>query len=970
METLRRISFPYCELSNSHVSLKKLVLTDEPSSIRRSISLHDNKAIESIEMEYSDSHQATRDLTHYIENPDVSEKDEFPLLIKVNPALHKLKLHVLIKPTNRFKERSLIIVKSTGNYDIQTLKHHLYDDSCTDEMIEISKIDFDKLPLNEDDENFQKLIINDSFDNAAIRNTKLNISLWENDPATNEYEYLLNFGFWVDDFPKEDLVSPANLQDQSPTRSPISNKPEDRLFNVGDFRREFNFNIEDGPEFRKTLAYYEDRIPRAKKIYSTLIGEFKNLEQGLRKFSSSKMRIIEGINALIDLQSNSLLKDFGFMLNFSLIFKSIFDPFEANLSFFLNEVCDAKLFNKLAHNLATLQDSTGSSGSSSASNSPSNHNELVQSKKQFENDSKEYYSWLNKYLSNEKERPESKLLLKRKAFEMSKFDYLNHLSKTTNNQYVNVLWENLFKFIHLRYDVKNPRVLEFAKYKDKKQSQDLIGGNYKTYLHALLRFNSEKYKFRQMIEASTSNEELTTLIRYNTLNHKQMKPAKHVASDDSITTTIDEFVITNENIDLIFSDSHPPSETVSQTSDSEMTGILFTLGGQGKQGWHKEWVVLKKGQLTEYADWRKGKKPLNKPIEVALSSVKPITYDKRQFCFEILTSRGTKNVFQAINEDERTKWIKALYNAAQVVNTQRLDAVYSKNKASGNQFKVTDKRKNLGRLITDLVEKPVIPGQSKDRSISPVSITSRTTILEKDYFNLVKSIPDSDNNKCVDCNSTESVEWISINTLSCFCVQCASCHRSIGSHITKIRSLKLDKFENELEMLLSYTNNRYVNSFLEENMPPGEKIQPDTVNEKRLSFIRNKYVLKKYKSIIPDVNNLLIRSIQRINIHGVLKNILCGGDVNVNIQINIPNKNEYLVISLFEYSLRKFVEIKDESMFLTNSKKLFVISELLILNGCKVDLTHELNKEIGLTNEALEYWKLRSLKLSGGLLTP
>lgn len=65
--------------------------------------------------------------------------------------------------------------------------------------------------------------------------------------------------------------------------------------------------------------------------------------------------------------------------------------------------------------------------------------------KKFEADSKEYYSWLNKYLSNEKERPELKLLAKRKVFELSKFDYLNSLTKVTNNQYVNEVLENFFQ---------------------------------------------------------------------------------------------------------------------------------------------------------------------------------------------------------------------------------------------------------------------------------------------------------------------------------------------------------------------------------------------------------------------------------------------------------------------------------------------------------------------------------------------
>lgn len=72
-------------------------------------------------------------------------------------------------------------------------------------------------------------------------------------------------------------------------------------------------------------------------------------------------------------------------------------------------------------------------------------------------------------------------------------------------------------------------------------------------------------------------------------------------------------MVTKENFDLIFSDVHPPSE--SHSSDSDISGILFALSGQKNSGWHKEWVVLKDGQLTEYSDWRKGKSPISDQLK-------------------------------------------------------------------------------------------------------------------------------------------------------------------------------------------------------------------------------------------------------------------------------------------------------------------------------------------------------------------
>lgn len=718
-----------------------------------------------------------------------------------------------------------------------------------------------------------------------------------------------------------------------------------RYAKLSDYKNVFNFNIEDGPEFRDSLKIYETELPAFKKICSQFIEQRNNLEFYLRKLVSCKQTMIDIMNDLVNLQFNCLLLQFNFTNDFKSLINSIFEPFEKNLLFFTRNVCDKKLLDKVSFTLSN--NITGNEGS--------NSNELLQNKKQFENASKEYYSWLNKYLSNEKERPELKLLLKRKAFELSKFHYLNHFNQLFNNQYFNQLLENLFKFINMHYHGK---YLHTKLFLDVKLSRSLLLGNYEVYLTVLSKFNSEKFQFRQMIEACQSNEELTNIIRNSRLN--RFSPNN---TFDTENEGINQY-ITKDNLDLIFAN---PSQINSITAipmlsneeqNSEMAGILYTLGGQGKQGWHKEWVVLRKGQLKEYSDWRKGKMPINKPIEIALSSIKPIKHEKRHHCFEIYTSLGNKHVFQAINEDEKNKWIKSLYNAAHLVDMERLD----RNNKS-NHKGASDLHK-LGSLVTDLsnIDKPAIPGKNLDSSVSPISIKSKSPMLDADYFTAVRGIPNSGNSICVDCGSTDSVEWVSINFLVVFCVRCSSSHRNLGSHISRIRSLKLDNFENESELLLRYINNNQANEYLERNLEQNKKLNSSSLSEERLQFIRSKYLLKSYAQKFDGTNDLLVRSIQRIEIHDVIKYITCGADLNINVLINLNSNQDFKTITLFEYSLRKFIEIENDHL---QSKKLFIISELLLLNGCKVDTLNHFNVELGLTLEAVEYWKSRSLKLSG-----
>lgn len=46
--------------------------------------------------------------------------------------------------------------------------------------------------------------------------------------------------------------------------------------------------------------------------------------------------------------------------------------------------------------------------------------------------------------------------------------------------------------------------------------------------------------------------------------------------------------------------------------------------------------------------------------------------------------------------------------------------------------------------------------------------------------------------------NVEEPDWTSINLGVLICIQCSGIHRSLGVHITKIRSLTLDKLDDEV----------------------------------------------------------------------------------------------------------------------------------------------------------------------------
>ena len=76
---------------------------------------------------------------------------------------------------------------------------------------------------------------------------------------------------------------------------------------------------------------------------------------------------------------------------------------------------------------------------------------------------------------------------------------------------------------------------------------------------------------------------------------------------------------------------------------------------------------------------------------------------------------------------------------------------------------------------------------------------------------LIKILSIPGNDRCVDCKSKNGLEWASLSHGTVCCLQCSGVHRSYGSHISFVRSLKLDRWEQKQiqQMILSGGNNHF-----------------------------------------------------------------------------------------------------------------------------------------------------------------
>ncbi|XP_042320700.1 arf-GAP with Rho-GAP domain, ANK repeat and PH domain-containing protein 3 isoform X2 [Sceloporus undulatus] len=134
------------------------------------------------------------------------------------------------------------------------------------------------------------------------------------------------------------------------------------------------------------------------------------------------------------------------------------------------------------------------------------------------------------------------------------------------------------------------------------------------------------------------------------------------------------------------------------------------------------------------------------------------------------------------------------------------------------------------------------------------------------------------NRFCADCHAL-SPDWASINLCVVICKQCAGQHRSLGSSISKVQSLKLDTsiWSNEMVQLFIMLGNEQVNKFWEAQLPPSEALYPDANNEQRRNFITSKYRYGCYRMPHPHYSsqeNILQALCTAVSGPGLLKTML------------------------------------------------------------------------------------------------
>jgi len=112
-----------------------------------------------------------------------------------------------------------------------------------------------------------------------------------------------------------------------------------------------------------------------------------------------------------------------------------------------------------------------------------------------------------------------------------------------------------------------------------------------------------------------------------------------------------------------------------------------------------------------------------------------------------------------------------------------------------------------------------------------------------------------ENKHCVDCKRNAHPRWASWPLGVFLCIRCSGIHRSMGTHISRVKSVDLDAWSDEQVQTMRRWGNVKANMYWEANLAEGH-VPPEAKME---NFIRTKYESKRWVMTggLPDPVTLL-----------------------------------------------------------------------------------------------------------------
>lgn len=372
---------------------------------------------------------------------------------------------------------------------------------------------------------------------------------------------------------------------------------------------------------------------------------------------------------------------------------------------------------------------------------------------------------------------------------------------------------------------------EKEKEKEKKKTKD--SKKYHTeHLHtSKIEFENSILEFQSRLRDVTATsrfdflQRLAAFIFSNKGCYQQGMTIFDQIGDDLLGIMKDMEDAKAEFLDNKEKDDHRISLLVTQTQKSglEKQGYLYKISHKkmkkSLKNWNMKWFQLKDGILSWYTKW-KDTQPSGL-VRLKLCCIK-IIHD-RPLTFEITQAKPEMRiVVRGLTESDYNEWLETIKNAIS----------YALSKDDDEKEVITPEKKKSGsKLHVESYDLSYYNGGNES------------------FLNKVLG-SDEENMHCADCGASNP-DWVSINIGSVICIECSGIHRSLGSHISKVRSLKMDSLKKEVQTFLLFTGNSFINDLFEgkiyeESDVLEGKPHPEDSEETKTTYIKDKYILKKY----------------------------------------------------------------------------------------------------------------------------
>ncbi|CEP17204.1 hypothetical protein [Parasitella parasitica] len=700
------------------------------------------------------------------------------------------------------------------------------------------------------------------------------------------------------------------VQEISESKSSESNPPRQPAAEV---------DLEDGPLFRATIKEYEGRT-RVLKAY------LKRILKSASAASEAKQHLLEQDKLFIEALKEAPFTEPLFTHYLDSTWSKLYEQQE-RLSFCMQ--------NLLINPLQKLYDMDIKT--------------VDTKRRQFEDVSKEYYSNLSRYLSIKapggnakvKQKAESEFMVKKSEFDLVRFDYYSFLRDLHGGKKEQEILYHLLNHYEKQYmyyqDVE--KTLEPYKqgldnlatiiaeasreqkvvHKERHEKRKILVEKYTTPSLA----DDEKGR-RKSLYAMLSPASMTTSPPPNRESLETPTSPTHADMDDppiGLGIQVQPCATTAESKFKGIRDLEQQDQNFIHSSGRKKEGFLFAPSKPTKNSsntptfdmtsaihWHKYWCVLSNGHLHEYSNWKKHLETHMEPINLRFATVREARNADRRFCFEIITP-NFRRMYQATSSEELSSWIATVNNAiCSLLNgmSSSTDLRYESTLKKSNTWK---QARSLSGALSGLAaakdkylkkrhsqhylhqqhqgdRKPVIspplPSLSKEAHDATINTTAipNTSLLQRLRQDLSNTI-------CADC-SAKNPDWCSLNLGILICIECSGIHRSLGTHISKVRSLMLDSasFTPDIAQLLLSIGNAKSNAIWESQLHDVaivSKPTPTDARDTKLKYIHAKYVDRSLVKPMPSASNpmqLLHGAIEHDDIPRALYAIALGANIN------------------------------------------------------------------------------------------